>query len=65
MLKRVGEKLQESYDRVLESTRKWAEIISFDPDPQTGMTPKDVVWRKINLSYTATVAIGISTEFPY
>jgi polyhydroxyalkanoate synthase len=42
----VGEKLQESYDRMLESTRRWAEIISFDPDPQTGMTPKDVVWRK-------------------
>ena len=42
----VGEKLQESYDRILDSTRKWAEIISFDPDPQTGMTPKDVVWHK-------------------
>ncbi len=42
----VGEKLQESYDRILDSTRKWAEIINFDPDPQTGMTPKDVVWHK-------------------
>ena len=42
----VGEKLQESYDRMLDSTRKWVEIVSFDPDPQTGMTPKDIVWRK-------------------
>lgn len=42
----VGEQLQESYDRIMESTRRWAEIISFDPDPQTGMTPKDIVWRK-------------------
>lgn len=42
----VGAKLQESYDRMLESSRKWAEILAFDPDPQTGLTPKDVVWRK-------------------
>ncbi len=42
----VGEKLQESYDRMLDSTRKWVEILTFDPDPQTGMTPKDTVWRK-------------------
>jgi len=42
----VGEKLQGSYDRLLDNTKKWAEILTFDPDPQTGMTPKDVVWRK-------------------
>ncbi len=42
----VGAKLQENYDQMLDSTRKWAEILNFDPAPQTGMTPKDVVWTK-------------------
>lgn len=42
----VSEQLQESYDRLLDNTKRWAEILTFDPDPQTGMTPKDVVWRK-------------------
>jgi polyhydroxyalkanoate synthase len=42
----VGALLQENYDRMLDSSRKWAELLTFDPDPQTGMTPKDVVWRK-------------------
>ncbi|HCF50042.1 MAG TPA: class III poly(R)-hydroxyalkanoic acid synthase subunit PhaC [Syntrophomonas sp.] len=42
----VGAKLQESYDRLLENTKKWSEILSFDPYPQTGMTPKEIVWRK-------------------
>jgi len=42
----VGAKLQENYDQMLDTTRKWAEILSFDPAPQTGMTPKDVVWTK-------------------
>lgn len=42
----VGEKLQESYDHWLDSTQKWAEILTYEPDPQTGLTPKDLVWRK-------------------
>ncbi|QGT99627.1 Polyhydroxyalkanoic acid synthase [Candidatus Syntrophocurvum alkaliphilum] len=42
----VGEKLQSNYDRMLESTHQWAEMLAFEPDPQTGMTPKDIVWRK-------------------
>ncbi|MDD4802375.1 MAG: alpha/beta fold hydrolase [Syntrophomonas sp.] len=42
----IGAKLQENYDQMLDSTRKWAEILSFDPAPQTGMSPKDVVWTK-------------------
>lgn len=60
----VGEKLQESYDRVLESTRKWAEIISFDPDPQTGMTPKDVVWRKNKSKLYRYCSSGIKHRIP-
>ncbi|MBP1707432.1 MAG: Polyhydroxyalkanoic acid synthase [Chloroflexi bacterium] len=42
----IGEKLQESYDNLLAATTKWAEILAFDPWPQTGVTPKEVVWRK-------------------
>lgn len=42
----VGAKLQEHFDQMIDSTRKWSEILNFDPAPQTGMTPKDVVWTK-------------------
>lgn len=42
----VGAQLQEKFDHMVESTRKWFEILSFDPHPQTGLTPKEVVWRK-------------------
>jgi len=42
----VGVRLQESYDHLLASTKKWAEILAFDPYPQTGMTPKEIVWSK-------------------
>lgn len=42
----VGAKLQENYDHMLESTRKWMQMLAFDPDPQTGLTPREVIWRK-------------------
>lgn len=42
----VGFQLRESYDRLLESTKKTAEILTLDPWPQTGCTPKEVIWRK-------------------
>ncbi|HWP98066.1 MAG TPA: alpha/beta fold hydrolase [Syntrophomonadaceae bacterium] len=42
----VGEEYQQSYNHLLESTRKWAEILAFEPYPQTGMTAKETVWRK-------------------
>lgn len=42
----VGKKLQENYDHLLAATKKWAEILAYDPWPQTGVTPKEVVWRK-------------------
>lgn len=42
----VGLKLQENYDRLLESTRRWAEMLAFDPDPRTGCSPRHTVWRK-------------------
>ncbi|MEN6349024.1 MAG: alpha/beta fold hydrolase [Syntrophomonas sp.] len=42
----VGAELQKSYDRILDTTAKWMEILFFDPLPETGMTPKDTVWRK-------------------
>jgi len=42
----VGTELQKSYDRMLETTRKWMDILFFDPLPETGLTPKETVWRK-------------------
>ncbi|HZK42919.1 MAG TPA: alpha/beta fold hydrolase [Syntrophomonadaceae bacterium] len=42
----IGVKLQKNYDRMLESSQEWAEILTFDPAPQTGLTPKEIVWRK-------------------
>jgi polyhydroxyalkanoate synthase len=42
----VGAELQKSYDRMLDSTKKWLEILQFEPAPQTGLSPKEVVWKK-------------------
>lgn len=42
----IGAELQKSYDRLLDSTKKWLEILQFDPEPQTGLSPKEVVWKK-------------------
>lgn len=42
----VGSQLQKNMERLMESTRRWAQILAYDPQPQTGMTPKDIVWRK-------------------
>lgn len=42
----VGERLQENYDRLIDSNRKWTEIMSFSPEPHTGVTCKDLIWRK-------------------
>ena len=48
----VGSQLQKNMERLMESTRRWAQILAYDPQPQTGMTPKDIVWRKKKLVYT-------------
>jgi polyhydroxyalkanoate synthase len=42
----VGKEIKKSLDRMLDTTKKWSEILQFDPDPQTGLSPKDIVWRK-------------------
>ncbi|MCX5780959.1 MAG: alpha/beta fold hydrolase [Firmicutes bacterium] len=42
----VGEDLQVNYNHLLDATRKWTEILALDPNPQTGLTPKETVWRK-------------------
>jgi len=42
----VGMEIQQSYDRLLDTTRKWIDILHFDPLLETGLTPKDIVWRK-------------------
>ncbi len=42
----VGVKIQQNYDRMLETTKEWLKIITLDPLPETGLTPKDIVWRK-------------------
>lgn len=42
----VGKQLQANYDRMMNSTQKWMEMLQYDPAPQTGLSPKDVVWKK-------------------
>jgi len=42
----IGEQMQESLDKMMAATQKWAEILALDPWPETGKTPKEVVWRK-------------------
>ena len=56
----VGARLQENYDRMLDSSRRWAEILTFDPDPQTGLTPKDIVWRKNKAKYRYVSPNGVA-----
>jgi polyhydroxyalkanoate synthase len=61
----IGERLQESYDRMLKNTKDWAEILAYDPFPQTGMTPKDTVWRKNKTKlYRYTCPNGIKYRTP-
>ncbi len=38
--------MQSNYDNFLTSTQKWTEMLHFDPDPQTGLSPKDILWKK-------------------
>lgn len=42
----IGALLQEGQDRWLQVTKRWLEILTLDPSPQTGCSPKDVIWRK-------------------
>lgn len=42
----IGELLQQGYDQWLRTTQRWAEILTVDPQPKTGCTPKDIIWRK-------------------
>ena len=50
----VGAQLQKNMDRLLDSTRRWAEILAYDPQPQTGMTPRILCGAKTKLVYTGT-----------
>lgn len=38
--------MQDNYDRMLDSSKKWAEVLAFDPYPQTGLSPREMIWRK-------------------
>ncbi|NSW92928.1 MAG: alpha/beta fold hydrolase [Firmicutes bacterium] len=42
----IGALLQEGQERWLQVTKRWLEILTLDPRPQTGCTPKDIIWRK-------------------
>lgn len=37
---------QESYTKMMNSTRKWIEAVNIEPSPATGLSPKEIVWRK-------------------
>jgi len=42
----MAEQFQQGWEKAMESTQKWLEIINSAPSPQVGMTPKDIIWRK-------------------
>ncbi|MGE5422467.1 MAG: alpha/beta fold hydrolase [Ignavibacteriales bacterium] len=42
----VGELLQQGYDQWMNTTQRWTEVLTVDPKPQTGCSPKDILWRK-------------------
>ncbi|MGE5417146.1 MAG: alpha/beta fold hydrolase [Acidobacteriota bacterium] len=44
--KEAGELLQQGMDQWIRTTQRWLEILNVDPRPQTGCTPKDILWRK-------------------
>lgn len=61
----VGQQIQKSYDNFITNTQKWVEMLQFDPDPQTGLTPKDVVWKKNKSTlYRYRVPQGIKYKTP-
>jgi polyhydroxyalkanoate synthase len=42
----IGQLLQESRNQWLNTTRRWVEVLTVDPSPPIGCSPKDVIWRK-------------------
>lgn len=42
----ISEHFQEDWEKSLETTQKWFEIVNSTPSPQVGLTPKDIIWRK-------------------
>lgn len=44
--KEAGELLQQHLDQWIRTTQRWMEILTMDPRPQTGCSPKDIIWRK-------------------
>lgn len=61
----VGMQIQKSYNEFLTSTHKWMEMLQFDPDPQTGLSPKDIVWKKNKAKlYRYVVPDGVKYKTP-
>ena len=61
----VGKQVRKSYDVFMNSTQKWVEMLQFDPEPQTGSTPKDIVWKKNKARlYRYVVPEGIKYKTP-
>ena len=42
----AGEVLQQNWEHWLKTTARWREILTYDPRPATGCSPKETIWTK-------------------
>ncbi|NPV92837.1 MAG: alpha/beta fold hydrolase [Firmicutes bacterium] len=42
----IGREIGRTQEHWVNSTRRWLEVLTYDPKPTTGCTPKDIIWRK-------------------
>jgi len=42
----IGELLQQSYDHWVHTNTRWLEVMTYDPKPASGCSPKELLWSK-------------------
>jgi len=42
----IGEKLAQTGQNWLEASARWLEVLAYDHQPGTGLSPKELLWRK-------------------
>ena len=60
----VAQLVQKSYEDMLDTTKTWLDVLAFYPLPQTGTTPKDVIWRKNKARLYRYISPGLKYKRP-
>lgn len=42
----LGEKLAQTHEKWMHTTARWMEVLLFDHKPATGLSAKEIIWRK-------------------